>query len=98
MKNIVLVGALAGVLLLGGCASGPRSCPEPGDYAAASPANPYTVPEGMERPSPAGRLAIPQGHGTVPAGLQGNRYQAADGSVLCLEQPPPMRRDLLRAQ
>lgn len=98
MKNVVSIAALAGTLLLGGCASGPRSCPEPGDYVTAQPATPYTVPEGLERPSPAGRLVIPQGPGTVPAGLQGNRYEASDGSIRCLDQPPPMRRDLLRVQ
>lgn len=92
MGKSILIVTLA--LALVACASGPRSCPAPGDYVHARAAEPYTVPAGLERPSPAGRLPVPTGRSAVPAGLQGNRYEAADGSMRCLDQPPPMRPTL----
>jgi hypothetical protein len=70
---------LAAALLLGGCRSGPASCPKPGIYTQAQSIAPLRIPAGLDAPDTRGALLVPeldQPEAPRPAGAP------------CLDQPP----------
>ncbi len=87
-KSTILAAVVA--LVAAGCSGNPR-CGEPGPYMAASPRPPLTVPEGLDAPDPSRRMTIPSGADVVHPELRGRTVVNPDGSLRCLESPPPLR-------
>lgn len=94
MHSMKSAAAVAVLVTLAGCSSGPVRCPEPGAYVHARAVEPYQVPEGMVRPADSGRVRIPQPSDRVAPELRGNQWEAEDGTLRCLDTPPPPRREL----
>lgn len=87
-KSITLAAVVA--LATAGCSGNPR-CGEPGPYMAAATRPPLIVPEGLDSPDPDRRMTIPSGADVVHPELRGQAVINPDGSLRCLESPPPLR-------
>lgn len=95
-NRITLTAFLVALGALAGC-SGTIRCGDPGPYMEASPRALLVMPEGLEHPPEERRLRIPEGADVVHPELRGQAVENPDGSLRCLESPPPLqRRDLIQ--
>lgn len=89
MNKAVILTILASAIVLAGC--GTTGCPKPGPYLEAQPEKPLAIPPDLNNPAAGRSMTIPEGGAAVHVDLRGQAYQAPDGSMRCLETPPPMR-------
>lgn len=95
-NKAVLTALLVTLGALSGCGGAIR-CGDPGPYMQASPRPPLVLPDGLERPPEGHRIRVPEGADVVHPELRGQAVENPDGTLRCLESPPPLqRRDLIQ--
>ena len=88
--NLKNLAALAAFLLVTGCSS--LRCGAPGPYMDATALPPLQVPAGLAALDSRDDVRVPNAADVVHPELRGQRYEASDGSMQCLDAPPPIER------
>jgi uncharacterized lipoprotein len=84
MRTTVLVGLLAGLMLLGGCKSWrENACRKPQPYQSATTGAPLTIPPGLAAPDTANALKLPVLNEPAPPPRKNKDP--------CLEEPPSFK-------
>lgn len=83
------LAAVAAFLLVSGC--GTLRCGEAGPYMDAETVAPLVVPDGLAKLDRSRQMPVPEAADVVHPELRGRRVMQADGSMRCLEAPPPPR-------